>query len=176
MSRFLTLIRHAKSSWDDPSLEDADRPLNDRGRDNAETMGRRLAALALKPDAWITSPAVRTLNTARMIAQEVGFGPEELQVSGRLYLAGPSAWLHTVARAPSGSRDLWCTGHNPGIHEFAEFLLGRSLPGFPTCTVARLRGPDAWADWTGGCAELLLFDTPKRQLPSFEHPDLRAAS
>ncbi|NIV19825.1 MAG: histidine phosphatase family protein, partial [Gammaproteobacteria bacterium] len=68
----LYLVRHAKSSWDDPSLADRDRPLNKRGKRNAPDMGQRLAAQGFKPQLIISSPANRARTTAGVIAGELG--------------------------------------------------------------------------------------------------------
>jgi phosphohistidine phosphatase len=69
----LFLIRHAKSSWDDTALPDKDRPLNDRGWRDAPKMGKRLAKRHVKPDLILSSPAVRALRTAEIIAKKLDY-------------------------------------------------------------------------------------------------------
>ena len=73
----LFLVRHAKSSRDDPSLPDRDRPLDDRGKRDAPTMGKRLAKRDVKPDLLLSSPALRALTTAQLMAEEVGYKRKE---------------------------------------------------------------------------------------------------
>ena len=83
----LTLLRHAKSSWKDPLLDDFDRPLNQRGERDAPVMGRRLQARGARPSMILTSPAKRALRTARLIAQAINYPAEFLQREAELYLA-----------------------------------------------------------------------------------------
>ena len=102
----LFLIRHAKSSRDDPGLADKERPLNDRGRRDAPMMGKRLAKRGVKPDMILSSPAVRALTTAEMIAGELDYKRTNIVVDDRLYaveaddlLDGDSrAWRHAGMR------------------------------------------------------------------------------
>jgi bisphosphoglycerate-dependent phosphoglycerate mutase len=81
----LFLIRHAKSSWDDPALPDKDRPLGDRGRRDARKMGKRLAKRDVKPDLILSSPARRALKTARIIAKKLDYKLKDIVVDDRLY-------------------------------------------------------------------------------------------
>ena len=81
----LLLIRHAKSSWDDPALPDKDRPLNDRGRRDAPKMGKRLAKRGVKPDLILSSPALRALRTAEIIAKMLDYQRRDIVLNERLY-------------------------------------------------------------------------------------------
>ncbi|MDH3511983.1 MAG: histidine phosphatase family protein [Gammaproteobacteria bacterium] len=72
MKKRLTLLRHAKSSWNNPSLDDRDRPLNKRGERDAPMMGQRLLKKSTRPSLILTSPAKRARQTARLIAREIG--------------------------------------------------------------------------------------------------------
>ncbi len=169
--KYLTLIRHAKSSWDEPTLSDHDRPLNERGLRCAPTVGRFLAktylgangtpALLPRPDRLVTSTALRARHTAEVIAAEL---KSEAPVSDRgLYLAEPKALLQAVR----GFTDLWrhvmIFGHNPGISDFATRLLKRhDIEEMPTCAVALLELPwDAWSATAWDEARLIGYITPK---------------
>ncbi len=169
--KYLTLIRHAKSSWDDPSQSDHDRPLNERGLRNAPVMGRFLAntyfgmngvaALLPKPDRLLTSTALRARTTAELMMKEMGL--ELLAGDRRLYLAEPKAMLQIVQAFDNTWRHVMIFGHNPGISECTERLLKRGdIKEMPTCAVAILELPwDTWAavDWHE--ARLVGFLTPK---------------
>jgi phosphohistidine phosphatase len=161
--RQLTLLRHAKSSWDGPGLKDRDRPLNERGERDAPVMGRRLRARGSRPTLMLTSPAVRARRTAQIIASEIGYPQEFLQREEDLYLASPGEIIAVIARQDSSFRDLIVCGHNPGLTELANRLTGAGIDNVPTTGVVII-GLDlkSWADLDGAQGELLLFDYPRR--------------
>lgn len=161
--RQLTLLRHAKSSWDDPGGKDRDRPLNERGERDAPRMGRRLRERGARPTLILTSPAVRARRTAQIIAREIGYPQEFLQREDDLYLASPDDIIAVVARQDSSFRDLIVCGHNPGLTELANRLTGAGIDNVPTTGVVII-GLDirSWADLDGAQGDLLLFDYPRR--------------
>jgi phosphohistidine phosphatase len=161
--RQLTLIRHAKSSWDDAGVKDRDRPLNERGERDAPLMGRRLQARGARPTLILTSPALRARRTAQIIAREIGYPQEFLQREDDLYLASPDEMVAVIARQDSSFRDLIVCGHNPGLTELANRLTGAGIDNVPTAGVVVI-GLDlkSWADLDGAQGELLLFDYPRR--------------
>lgn len=161
--RQLTLIRHAKSSWDEAGVKDRDRPLNERGERDAPLMGRRLMARGARPTLILTSPAVRARRTAQVIAREIGYPQEFLQREEDLYLASPDEIVAVIARQDSSFRDLIVCGHNPGLTELANRLTGAGIDNVPTTGVVVI-GLDlkSWADLDGAEGELLLFDFPRR--------------
>ena len=97
----LTIVRHAKSSWDDETLGDRERPLNERGERDAPMMGRRIAAAGIRPSLIIASPAVRTWSTARAVAEELNYPLEFLQRENELYLASLRDILDVVGATGS---------------------------------------------------------------------------
>ena len=99
----LFLIRHAKSSWDDTALPDKDRPLNDRGRRDAPKMGERLAKRDVKPDLILSSPAVRALRTAEIIAKKLDYR-RKIVVNERLYAAGALEVFYVSAQMKNKSK------------------------------------------------------------------------
>ncbi len=167
--RQLTLLRHAKSSWDDAALKDRDRPLNERGERDAPVMGRRLLARGARPTLMLTSPAVRARRTAQIIAREIGYPQEFLQREEDLYLASPDDIVAVIARQDSSFRDIIVCGHNPGLTELANRLTGAGIDNVPTAGVVVI-GLDlkSWADLDGAEGDLLLFDYPRRDSPSRE--------
>ena len=161
--RRLTLVRHAKSDWSLPGQPDWDRVLNKRGQRDAPEMARRLRARKLKPEAILSSPAVRALSTATIMARELKVPAGIVRQDERLYLAAPSDMLAVIRELGGDAAHLMVFGHNPGITELANRLsAGDRIDNMPTCAVfTALFDVESWdvLDWhTGQDAE---FDYPK---------------
>jgi phosphohistidine phosphatase len=159
----LTLVRHAKSDWGDPSLEDFERPLNARGERDAPEMAQRLVEAGLKPTLIVTSPAVRALATARVFARAFEHPARKIRHADEAYLATPGTLLEVVRRLGGRSRHVMLFGHNPGISQFAALLTGDdSLGDVPTAAVVSLQADVRdWADLEPGSAGRVLYDYPK---------------
>jgi len=112
----LLILRHAKSSWKNMSLEDHDRPLNKRGKRSAKRMGRLLAQEDLRPDLILSSTAARARKTARRVAAAAGF-EGEIELLDEFYHARPMAYLDAVARVSDGLDRVMVVGHNPGLED-----------------------------------------------------------
>src|SRR2546426_10315742 len=102
--RLLTLVRHAKSSWDYPELSDFERPLNERGRRDAPAMAQRISRLPPKPDLLMSSPATRALATARLFAETLGFPMQDITIDARIYDASPETLLNVVRQLDDAAR------------------------------------------------------------------------
>lgn len=158
----LTLLRHAKAQPPDASLPDRERPLNGRGERDAPRMGRRLKETGARPSLIVTSPAVRALQTARLVAHELGYPLEFLQREADLYLATPDEILQVIARQDNAFNDMIVCGHNPGLTDLANRLTGANIDNLPTCGVVVIEAAVRdWHDLRRGGA-LLRFDSPKR--------------
>ena len=120
----LLLLRHAKSSWDNPRLADFERPFNGRGRADAPRMGALLHKEGLEPDMIITSSAKRALATATAVAEACD-NETAVQATRELYLAGPEEYLSLLAEVPETVSTLLMVGHNPGLEELLEELTGQ---------------------------------------------------
>ena len=118
----LLLLRHAKSAWDDPALDDHERPLNARGRRAAALLGSHLAEQGLVPDRALVSSALRTQETWRRLKKRWNQESPPAEVLRGLYLAAPSTILATIRQAPHSARRLLVLGHNPGIERLARRL------------------------------------------------------
>ena len=129
------LIRHAKSSWDDAALPDKDRPLNDRGRRDAPKMGKRLAKRDVKPDLILSSPAVRALRTAEIIAKKLDYRRKKIVVNERLYAVEADDLLDVIHQLGDKVERVMLFGHNPELTELAHRLSGE-ITRMPTCAVA----------------------------------------
>jgi len=117
----LLIMRHAKSSWNDDSLSDHDRPLNDRGEADAPHMGAVLTARDLVPDRILSSTAVRARTTAELVAQNCAFDGE-ISLDRNLYHAGPDEFIDALKGLPTDLDRVLLVGHNPGISELVDFL------------------------------------------------------
>jgi len=134
----LFLVRHAKSSWNDPALPDKDRPLNDRGERDARRLGKRLAKRDVKPDVIVSSPARRALATAGIIARKLDFRVKDIQVSDRLYAVEPDDLLQVIRGLGDKVKSAMLVGHNPELTELAQ-RLSDEIAYMPTCAVAEFR-------------------------------------
>lgn len=140
----LLIMRHAKSSWKDPSLHDHDRPLNKRGAKAAPSMGRFLRERGLAPQLILCSTALRAKATAKAVREAAGItAPIELQDA--LYAAEPEAYIDTFQRVSDDVDCLLVVGHNPGLENLVESLTGEAVH-LPTAAVAMIEAPvDDWA-------------------------------
>ena len=157
----LLLVRHAKSSRDDPALSDRERPLNDRGQKDAPMMGQRLAKRHVKPDLIISSPALRALATAQAIAREIGYELRDIAIDERLYASTADALLAVVQSLDKKADCVMLFGHNPEMTELARRLSGE-ISDMPTCAVAEFRyNVMAWRDVGGTAPSKSMLDAPK---------------
>ena len=162
----LLLLRHAKSSWDDPELADHDRPLAPRGRRAAELIAQHLDAEGLGPELVLCSSARRTRETLARIAPE--FDPRAaVEVEGGLYAASADELLERLRAVDDAVRSVLLIGHNPGLQDLAVDLAGGGdeldamRRKFPTAALATLEFDGAWRELEAGDAALVGFVTPK---------------
>jgi phosphohistidine phosphatase len=141
----LLILRHAKSSWSNPSLADIDRPLNKRGKRDAPRIGALLRDQDLVPDLILCSPAVRAKKTAQAVSNESGY-EGEIEIHDDLYPGDPSTYLEILASSPDEIDRAMIVGHNPGLEEFLDALTGESAR-LPTSALAQIRLPiHDWAE------------------------------
>ncbi|HSF17176.1 MAG TPA: histidine phosphatase family protein [Vicinamibacteria bacterium] len=142
----LMLLRHAKSSWKDETLDDHERPLNKRGKRAAPLMGRLLKKEALVPDLIISSTAVRARRTAEAVAESSGY-TRGVELDEGLYLAPAGKLLDVAARVPGDTvQRLLLVAHNPGMEDLVAMLSGASER-FPTAALAVFElSVDRWPD------------------------------
>lgn len=162
----LTLLRHAKSGWDDRVARDFDRPLNDKGRRAARTVGRYLAREELRFDRVIASPAVRVVETLAEVGATCGMPIEPLW-DKRLYLAPADEIMAVVAGVAGDAGHLLVVGHNPGLEELVLDLAGSGEARtavemkFPTAALAQLTWEGGWTSPGSGGARLIRFTRPR---------------
>jgi phosphohistidine phosphatase len=169
--RQLLLLRHAKSSWDDPALPDHARPLNARGRRAAAAIAQAMRELGLAPDIVLVSSARRTLQTLEALT------PFEdaalIEPMDALYLAHWRRLLDAIREVPETARSLLLVGHNPGLHELALALAGaggiirggpelqRLTEGYPTGALAEFTIAGPWRLLEPGGGRLVRFIQPR---------------
>jgi phosphohistidine phosphatase len=160
--RLLHLLRHAKSSWDDPTLTDHERPLAPRGLKASQRIADHVAQSGIAPELVLCSTALRTRQTLAALLPVLG-GDVDIRLEDALYRAGPHEVLARVREADDAISSLLVIGHNPTLHELALFLSGHAeaLDRFPTGALASLAVPTAWADLGEGGAELEGFVVPR---------------
>ena len=117
----LLLLRHAKSSWNQPELHDHDRPLNKRGKKEAPLVGKYLKDNDLLPDLIISSTARRARQTVEMVAEAAGY-TGEIRWLDELYAAPPEEYLSALATLPESYHCVMMVGHNPGLEELVALL------------------------------------------------------
>jgi phosphohistidine phosphatase len=158
----IILVRHAKSSWDDFSLKDEDRPLTDRGKKNAPEMARRLLKKKIPIDAILSSPAKRAKSTAEYFAKEYDISKKKIIVVPELYMASNDAFIRTIRNAPEKADSIALFSHNEGITQFANSLSDARVDHMPTCSVFAVKTDiDNWEKFEPGKTEFYFFDYPK---------------
>ncbi|MFT8246431.1 SixA phosphatase family protein [Roseomonas sp. BN140053] len=164
--RQLLLLRHAKSSWDDPALSDHARPLNARGKRAAALLAATFRDLSLRPELVLVSSARRTLQTLEALGP-LGGAPR-IEATDDLYLATWTSLLDAVRRVPTEVRSLLLVAHNPGLHDLATALAGpaaatgsrRLAEAYPTGALAEFTVEEPWNRLEPGAARLARFLVP----------------
>jgi phosphohistidine phosphatase len=167
--RTLLLLRHAKSSWENPGVADLERPLAPRGRQSAPLMARRMVKKGWVPDLVLCSQAKRVRETWQLMAPVLG---EKIpcKTLRTLYPGTPSRLLMALHRAPAEAGTLLLIGHNPGLGALATDLCGsgpeealaRMSVKFPTAGLAVIGFEiEDWSDLASGGGRLLDFVRPK---------------
>jgi phosphohistidine phosphatase len=169
----LTLLRHAKSGWDDPVSRDFDRPLNPKGQRAAAIVGRHMKTLGLAFDHVVASPAARVVETLGHVGR--GYGSDLAAAwDQRIYLASPATLLDVVHDLPPQAERVLLAGHNPGLEELVLLLVpddgalrGEVEAKFPTASLAEIRFDGAgWEDVRPGEGTLVRFVRPRDLDPS----------
>ncbi len=161
--KILSIVRHAKSSWNDTSLSDRKRPLNKRGERDAPIMGKRISDHGIRPSLIVTSPATRARNTAKIIADELNYPSEFLQRENHLYLASLDEILDVIVAQDDGFNSPMIVGHNPGLTDLVNFLQPGLTINLPTAGVVSVQiDQDNWNLFERPKTELLVHDWPKK--------------
>ena len=164
MSYNLLLVRHAKSSWDNTDLQDFDRPLNKRGLKNAPEMGKRLLIKGLKINLIYSSPALRALTTAELIAKEISYESSKIICIPEIYEAGLSTLFNVVKSIDENCQSAMLVGHNPGFTYLCNYLCNAQIDNMPTCSMAHIEFPvESWKEIAKHEGKLVDYDYPKKK-------------
>lgn len=159
----LTLIRHAKSSWKDPTLRDFDRPLNKRGYRNAPFMGQLLNERGVNFDRVYSSPARRAIDTAKYICTEIDHDLDEIKKDPSLYHADADDLLDFIGALDDELNDVALVGHNPALTELTNLLSAEPIDNVPTSGIVLFQVDiEHWRDLSKAKATLLGFEYPKK--------------
>ncbi|TXI07874.1 MAG: histidine phosphatase family protein [Rhizobium sp.] len=160
--RTLTIIRHAKSSWEQEGLHDFERPLNDRGRRDAPVMAARLRQFGAIPDLLVSSPALRAITTARIFADGLDISTESIQLQAKIYEASVGTLLQIVRELDDRYAHVALFGHNPGLSNLARKLAHCDFDELPTCGMVQISLPaNHWRDVSANSGQLLYSSWPK---------------
>lgn len=168
--KIILLLRHAKSAWGQPGLDDHERPLNRRGARAAEAMAEHIVHNAPRPDLILCSTAVRTRQTLAPLVHRLTNPVPPIALEKGLYLASEPALLVRLRAVPDAVRTVLLIGHNEGLGELAEALAGTGDPAaldrlhekFPTGALATIEVPEqSWRELAPGEGDLMAFVRPR---------------
>jgi len=170
MAKTILLLRHAKSAWSDPRLDDHERPLSRRGEQAAKAMADHIARCGSRPDLILCSTAMRTRQTLAPLVKLLDAPAPPIALEKDLYLASEDVLLAHLRAVADGVATVLLIAHNDGIWHLAEALAGSGPAGplaalrekYPTGALATLRPPAGpWRDLAWGSAELTAFVRPR---------------
>lgn len=161
----LYLIRHAKSSWKDRSLDDFDRPLNKRGNRDAPLMGELLQERSPVPELILSSPALRAITTAHIIADAIGYPRGKILTDEAIYLASVDTLLEIIRNIHDRYSSVFMFGHNPGFTDLGNELTNSQIDNLPTAGLFHVEFDlSSWQDVAPGRGRLAAFEFPKKHL------------
>lgn len=157
----LYLIRHAKSDWSNPFLDDFDRTLSERGKKNAPSMGKLLKSKNIHPDLIISSPAKRAKKTANKIAREVNY-INKIYFNEEIYEASHKTLLKIIRKIPNEHDIVFLVAHNPSLNMLASYLIDFSH-NISTCGIVEINFEiDSWKNLEKINSEFKSYDYPKK--------------
>ncbi|MCM8813169.1 MAG: histidine phosphatase family protein [Candidatus Omnitrophica bacterium] len=165
MGKVLYLLRHAKAGRDDVTIDDRDRPLNERGEQDAPEMGRRLRRRGSAPAAIVSSPARRAYATAERVARQLHFPLNEIIRAEELYVNSLAGVIEVVQGLADDWEQVIVCGHNPSFTEAANFFCrDRQFARIPTCGVVCIDfAAESWRNVRAASGTLVFFECPERE-------------
>lgn len=159
----LFLVRHAKSSWKDASLEDIQRPLSDRGKRDAPLMSGLLLKLNLVPDLIYTSPALRAFSTAKIFAAEFNMPKKKIIIDENIYHANAPDLLQLISELPDTADRIFMIGHNPELTELCNIMSAQSTEDLRTCSILGMKFDiERWNEISGKKGTVFCEESPHR--------------
>lgn len=161
----LYLIRHAKSSWDNPGLRDFSRPLNERGLVEAPKMARMLVEEQARPDLLVSSPAKRAITTALFFAAAFDIKDEAVERNEDIYEADPKDILRIINTLPDSAQTVMLFGHNNTLTDVANLFSDDYIENVPTCGIVRIESrAGSWGEFFEGNSKVTACFFPKEVL------------
>jgi phosphohistidine phosphatase len=157
----LFIIRHAKSDWSNPHLKDFDRPLNHRGNKNVPFMGKLLKNNGVFPDLILSSPALRAVSTAKLLAKEINY-KNEIELNENIYETDYQTLLDIIRNVSDKNKTVFIIGHNPGLSNLVDYICPINLD-MPTCAIVELDfNTPSWESISKENATLASYEYPKK--------------
>lgn len=158
----LLIVRHAKSSWDNPDLADFERPLNNRGLRDAEFMAKKIAEKNIKPDLILSSPAIRAFTTAKFFAEKLKYPEHQIITKELIYDRGPREILLLLNETDDNIDTIMLFGHNPDLSTLTHYLCDFEYGNLPTCGIVCIDFDiDSWTHLGEEKGKLRFFESPK---------------
>ena len=158
----LGLVRHAKSSWDHPDLNDHDRPLNKRGKRDAPIIAAKAKELFGIPDLLLSSTALRAYTTAKTFQEEMSLNVKQLEKNSDLYHASVEDIMNSISMIDNKVSFALIFGHNPASTYFANSFGGEIIDNVPTCGLVMLESTaNSWMEFEPKNTKRLAFIYPK---------------
>jgi len=162
--KYLLLMRHAKSAWDEPHTTDFDRSLNERGKKDAPDMAGRIKAFPFKPDLLISSPAKRAIKTAKAVAEVLHYPEKKVELETDLYEATIEDVCSLIREVDDSVKNLMLVGHNPTFTGMIGYLTHQFIDNLPTSGVALIElNIKTWKQAVAQTGRLMWFDFPKNK-------------
>lgn len=160
----IILVRHGKSAWDKPFLEDHDRPLAERGLRDVSLMSKRLLRRGVKPSLLLTSSATRAVETAKIIASALAYPEKNIVSEENLYQTTPEIILKYLRMQKDKYDLILVFGHNPCFNDLIE-TLGGSIDNLPTSGQYGIKfETEHWAEISAENASFWFLDFPKKKI------------
>lgn len=163
LMKIIYILRHAKSSWDDATMTDFERPLNQRGLKTAPFIGKLMKERGLVPDVILSSPAKRACETAKLVCESAGF-ETQIKLDQRIYEATVGTLVSIVMEIDDSFDSALLVGHNPGAEGLVYYLTGEIAP-MPTAALAVIELKiNNWADISNGRGSLRFVFRPREEI------------
>ncbi len=157
----IILLRHAKSSWKNIELDDFERPLNNRGKQNAQLIAKILLAKNIKMDLIISGSSKRTTATAKIFGTILNY-EQDIINEPNLYLASDNKILNTIQLIDEKFNNVLLIAHNPGITHLANKLCDIKIDNIPTSGMIGFSFDDNWKDFNSKICKFLFYEYPKK--------------
>lgn len=157
----LFLIRHAKATWEQPGQPDFARTLTQQGIQQAQSIGQMLHAKNIKPNYMLSSTAPRAVTTAEILANELGYSPNNIITDAKIYAEGVEKLNEIIQNFDDKFNIVFLIGHNPNLTWLVHYLCQKARMNLPTCgTVGINFAVNTWAELYENEGELLMFLQP----------------